>query len=388
MMKPCNRLRRSAPRRGAITVLMAFFMIGLLGMVAFSVDVGYLINGREELQRTADSAALAAVWELAQNSVKQNSSLAMSEARAEAVTVAFQNDVCKQGPSVDSNAANSAEGDIVMGTIKDFTASHPQMSYVNADDFNAVKVRVLKNGNRNGDIPFFFGRIFGRTGQETEAEATAAMVKQIQGFEVPSCGSNLDLLPFALDQQTWTDLIDLDIGTDNWTYDEESGVVTPGPDGILEVNLYPQGTGSPGNRGTVDIGPTNNSTNDIARQILDGVSEADLNALGGSVQIDSLGYCVLNGDTGISAGVKDELASIIGDPRIIPIFSHVVGPGNNADFYIVRWCGIRIMDVKLTGPGSLKRVVIQPAPVSTLGVIPCETQSFSDFVYSPAFLVH
>ena len=39
----------------------------MFGMVAFSVDVGYLLSVKEELQRTADAAALAAVWDYGQH---------------------------------------------------------------------------------------------------------------------------------------------------------------------------------------------------------------------------------------------------------------------------------------------------------------------------------
>jgi hypothetical protein len=79
--------------------------------------------------------------------------------------------------------------------------------------------------------------------------------------------------------------------------------------------------GSPGNRGTVDIGGSNNSTNDIARQILHGISAQDLQALGKPLNISSQGTMTLNGDTGISAGVKDELKSIIGQKRMSSPFS-------------------------------------------------------------------
>ncbi len=97
--------------------------------------------------------------------------------------------------------------------------------------------------------------------------------------------------------------------------------------------MFPQGTGSPGNRGTVDIGSSNNSTADIARQIVHGISPSDFAQLGGKLEFDDSGKLYLNGDTGISAGVKDELASIMGQPRIIPIFSTVSGNGNNATVY-------------------------------------------------------
>jgi len=94
----------------------------------------------------------------------------------------------------------------------------------------------------------------------------------------------------------------------------------------------------------------------------------------------------LNGDTGISAGVKDELESIKGEPRIIPIFRTVTGPGNNAMYEIVGWAGVRILDVKLTGKMSKKHVTIQPANVKVKGAIPGVDET-SNFIYSPVWLI-
>jgi hypothetical protein len=133
----------------------------------------------------------------------------------------------------------------------------------------------------------------------------------------------------------------------------------------------------------VDIGSSNNSTSDIARQIVEGVSPDDLEHHGGKLELDDNGELELNGDTGISAGVKDELASIMGEPRIIP----VVGPGNNATYTIVKFAGVRIMDVKLTGKMSQKRVIIQPCPIVTAGAIYGETSGSSSLVFTPVKLV-
>ncbi len=94
-----------------------------------------------------------------------------------------------------------------------------------------------------------------------------------------------------------------------------------------------------------------------------GISEADCNELGKPLIFDSNGQLTLNGDTGISAGVKDELASIIGQTRVIPIFSSVTGNGNNAQYRIVKWAGVRILAVRLTGAMSKKMVMVQPAPI-------------------------
>jgi hypothetical protein len=254
------------------------------------------------------------------------------------------------------------------------------------DSFNAVRVRLHKNSDANGEVPYFFARIFGLEGQALNSEATAGIIRDIKGFQVPADGDNVDILPYALDLTTWNNLISGN-SSNNYRWSPESKTVSLGPDEFVEVNLFPQGTGSPGNRGTVDIGSNNNSTSDIARQIVYGISPSDLAHHGGKLEFDACGKLYLNGDTGISAGVKDELASIIGKPRIIPIFSSVSGNGNNATYTIVKWQGIRIMAVKLTGSMSQKHVTIQVAPVVSHGVIPSSTSGTSKYVYSPVVLI-
>jgi hypothetical protein len=235
-------------------------------------------------------------------------------------------------------------------------------------------------------VPYFFARIFGMQGQVLRATAKAAIVRDVKGFKSPSDGTNLDILPFALDLQTYNSLM-AGSGADSWRWNSQTKTIEAGSDGVLEVNLYPQGTGSPGNRGTVDIGGANNSTSDIARQILHGISSQDFTALGKPLEFDNNGKLSLNGDTGISAGVKDELAAIKGQPRIIPVFSQVQGPGNNAEYTIVKWFGIRIMDVSLTGAASKKRLTIQAAPIVVKGVIPSPATGTSSYVYSPVVLI-
>jgi len=76
---------------------------------------------------------------------------------------------------------------------------------------------------------------------------------------------------------------------DSWSWNAAEQTIEPGADGVREVNLFPQGTGSPGNRGTVDIGSSNNSTADIARQIVHGISPEDLEHHGGKLELDEGG---------------------------------------------------------------------------------------------------
>jgi Flp pilus assembly protein TadG len=382
-----NCKRKLQARKGAITVLAAIMAIVLVGMVAFCVDIGYVLSAKEELQRSADSSALAACWEFGQRLGKgYTSSAATGYARTTAATYASLNQVTGHSTSLDTNTGNDPSGDVVFGYIADFKDSQSAFLTNSPNGYNAVKVRLRKNSTINGEVPYFFARIFGLSGQSLQEEATAGLVQNVKGFKTPSDGGNLGILPYALDLQTWNSLI-ANSGSDNYRWNPTTNQVEAGSDGLVEVNLFPQGTGSPGNRGTVDIGGSNNSTADIARQIVYGVSPSDMAQMGGKLEFDASGKLSLNGDTGISAGVKAELASIKGQPRVIPIFSTVSGNGNNANYTIVKWQGVRIVNVKLTGSMSQKNVMVQVAPMLVKGAIPSTTSGTSSYVFSPVVLV-
>ncbi len=375
----------AAHRRGAISVLAAFMAVMVLGMVAFAVDIGYILNNKQELQRTADAAVLAACWEYSKKmSQGSTPAEAMIYGRSTAAQYAGVNPIGGVNPQIDPNSSNSTAGDLVFGQV-DLYDSDATLATATPSLYNGVRLTVRRDSTLNGEAPFFFARIFGLTSQGLRAEATAGYLRNIGGVKTPTDGGNLDVLPYSLDWDTWEALL-AGNATDQWRWNASTKTITAGADGIKEVNLFPQNTGAPGNRGTVDIGGSNNSTADIARQIVYGISPGDLAHHGGKLEFDDNGELELNGDTGISAGVKDELASIKGKPRLIPIFSQVMGPGNNAQYTIIHWAGIRIMDVKLTGAMSQKRVIIQPCPMIIQGALPSDSET-SSHVYSPVVLV-
>jgi Flp pilus assembly protein TadG len=373
-------------RRGAITVLAAIMSLVALGLVAFAVDIGYILASKQELQRSADAAALAACWGYAERLANgAQPADAIAAGRQSAADYAFSNRIGNLEPAINQNSANSATGDVVFGRIDDLYSYGASINTATPSSFNAVKVKVRRDSTLNGETPFFFARVFGRTSMGLDAEATAGFYRSISGVRTPSNGGNLNILPYALDWDTWEDLLDGN-ASDSWRWNPTTKTITSGSDGVREVNLFPQGTGSPGNRGTIDLGSSNNSTADIARQIVYGISPSDMAYHGGSLEFDDCGELELNGDTGISAGVKDELDSIKGQPRLIPIFSQVMGPGNNAQYTIIHWAGIRIMEVKLTGSMNQKRVIVQPAPMVIPGAV-ASTEETSNYVYTPVVLV-
>src|SRR3954468_21970159 len=69
---------RFARRQGSVLALTAVLMIVLIAFLAMAIDVGYLYTMRSELQRTADSAAIAATWELMDKNGKSGTATAAS----------------------------------------------------------------------------------------------------------------------------------------------------------------------------------------------------------------------------------------------------------------------------------------------------------------------
>src|SRR5262245_8267163 len=57
-------------RRAAVAALLALMLIPILGMIAFTVDMGYVICCRTEIQNAADAAAMAGAQQLMDSSVQ------------------------------------------------------------------------------------------------------------------------------------------------------------------------------------------------------------------------------------------------------------------------------------------------------------------------------
>ena len=103
--------------------------------------------------------------------------------------------------------------------------------------------------------------------------------------------------------------------------------------------------------------------------------------------MDIHGELRLSGNPGLSASIKDDLEVITGKPIIVPIYRKVTGSGNTAEFVIVRFVGVRIMAVSLTGKDRF--VSVQPADVSYSGTVQASPglSDTSDRIYSPPVLV-
>jgi Flp pilus assembly protein TadG len=344
-------------RRGNVLVLASCSMAMLFAFTAFVVDVGYIVSSRGELSAAADGAALAATNELS-DSVGVASTAIESAARQAAVDVAYANQAGSQ-----SFVYLDPARDIRFGR---YSWDGTQWTETwGATPWNMVEVTSHRDqvGSSVGDGPLdlFFAPVMGHDKAGVSAKSTAALLPCVSVRKIP--GKNLSVLPFTIDEETWDDAVSDDSD-------------------CREINLLSTNEAS-GNWGAVDFGNTNNSTADLSRQIRYGLNDSDLQSLGGQIDLDA--PMTLNGDTGISAGIKDDLASIVGKPLLVPLYESVSGSGNNANYQIVRMVGARITSVRLTG--SHKQIIVEPATFVVPGGVAGEVEVTEGTVFCPAVIV-
>ena len=374
-------------RKGTVIVLASSSMVVVFGFAAFSIDVGYITLTKTQLQNATDAAAIGACQELVGglgHNPQKTPEEAAADARQAAVDVAAANRAGDQ-LSVHCDGAR----DVRLGQYV-WNGSGYDKNWGVAP-YNLIEVTLRRDqavGAADGPLPLFFAPVIGHRYATLVETATTAMIPG-SGIRVRA-GSNSQagVLPFAMDEPTWNDLINHNIGEQDAFIHNEDGTVSPGADGVQEVNLYPNGSVDtlPGNRGTIDVGSNSNSTSDLERQIVYGLNEYDLSFFGGELNPSYENPLTIQGDTGISAGFKDELASVIGTKKLIPIFTEASGNGNNSQFTVVKFVPVTIVDVKLTG--NPKYVMIQPTTYVGTDVVPgTDTTITADSYFTPVTLV-
>ncbi len=187
-MKPPLIPRSPARReRGITMVLVAIAMVAIVGMAALSIDVITLYLAREEAQRSADQAALAAARIISTsgmtgdpgNSSAPSSWFAVcggvaSPATQAAIAVGMQNSV---GNTVANNPPLVNYFD---GTVSSADCSTLGTAFgVNPQ----ITVQITR-----ANLPTFFSRIWGNTGNQVSATATA------EAFN-PSNSGNVGITP-------------------------------------------------------------------------------------------------------------------------------------------------------------------------------------------------
>ncbi len=386
-------------QKGNVLVLCAIALTLFFTFLAMSVDIGWIMLAKSELQSAADSAALAGAAQLSEGN--------LDLARDYSQQFSSYNFAAKENIALDRNESNDLDGGIVAGYLQNPLDLSDPLQTEGLSLYNTVQVETRRSAEINGPLRMFLGFFTGLEEVTVRTRAAATLDDRVYGFDATPGGSdslsgkNVGLLPFAIYNQTWNSIYSSNYSpgpedcppgplSDEFAYD--NGHVRSGPDDIPEVKLYPNRSlncglpGAPGNFGTVDIGYSDNSTADLVRQILEGVRPDELAAVDNLILTDN-GHGTstkwLEGDTGVSSAVKSALEQIIGQPRCIPLFMNMTGSGgDNARYEICGFVGVRIMEVRMTGPLENRYVRVQKCIIHESNAIIHPDAPHSNSIYN------
>jgi Flp pilus assembly protein TadG len=144
-------------------VLTTLLMVAMIGMLAFAIDLGYVVHVRTELQRTADASALAAAELLRHESA--SSELAFDVAAENG----WSTDL---GPGDEGNGADQDPMTVEFGYWQRDEATFTSPAPTDKRS-NAVRVTLRRSEATNNPLRLFFARVLDNRLADVAASATA-----------------------------------------------------------------------------------------------------------------------------------------------------------------------------------------------------------------------
>jgi Flp pilus assembly protein TadG len=326
-------------RRGVVAPLAAFLVVALLAMMAFSIDIGYVVAVKSELQNAADAAALAGAEQLQQQFVLYYAPGQTQQQQIYTYVTTNTTDASAPIPTAQRFAGYNQAGNVNLS----LPASDVTFSYYDGTTFsdpsypnqfpNTVNVTTRRDGNANGSLGLFFAQFFGINTLDLTATASATIyagdVSSLQAIS----GVDAHILPVALDLNIWTNFVQA-----NWTSPWLQGLTSNGPSNAMQLQVYPSNTNTPGSFGLVDLGPPATNSPAFRQWINNGETPNDINYLVNNnlvpVSVQSPKSWTVG--TGMTSTLQTNFQLVEGVPNLLPLFVPVnpstypaASPGNN-----------------------------------------------------------
>ncbi len=360
-------------RKGAVSILACLLLIPLLAMLAFSIDAGWMVLVKTDLQNTADAAALAGAEKLQSGYVQYNLPGQLSQlqiARAAtgntpggALATAKQFAYYNKAGNVNISLPNQ---DVVFG----FTNASGVFSTTYSGFPNTVQVTVRRDPTANGNVGLFFGGLLGTSsiGMTATARATiySGTVSSLQAIP----GVQAHILPVTLDYKVWDQFYSTGMSPDGTIHINATN-------GNPELKVYPSPGNAPGNFGLIDVGPPANNVPAFEAWIDDGETPNDIDYL---INNNLLPVSMTNPQNwkagpGLKSTLLSNFQQELNVPNLIPLFQAAQYPtaangntyvaasanGQNATYAIVGFVGVAISDA--SGNGSNMNISVQPTAI-------------------------
>ncbi len=365
---------RSETRRGAIAPMTVLLLIPLVGMLAFSVDVGYMVLVQSELQNAADASALAGAEKLQSLYVQfytpgqTQQSAIYNKATNNTGTWDCPKYTAKKFGSY-NKAGNVSitvpDGDITF-SYRDGSSTVQSAAYPERFP-NTITVTARRDGTANTPLNLFFGSIFNKNSVNMTAIASATIYAGEATSATPIPGVNAHILPVALDINIWKEFLNNGKSAD--------GTVHLDDNGIPQLYVYPNPGNAPGSFGLIDVGPPQNNTPAFKQWIDDGQTPNDIQYL---IDHDMLPVSVSGPKwwkcgPGMKSALLPNFQGVLGQPNLIPLFTPyqglpgeanyqaAQGSGSNAEYHVVGFVGVMVSQAE--GHGSGMDISVQPMAV-------------------------
>jgi Flp pilus assembly protein TadG len=364
-----TNLRECAIRQGGITPMACLLLPLIIGMVAFAVDMSWLVLTRSELQNAADSAALAGANRLGDNYILYSLTTQTTANKAALISNAVST---AKSTAKTYAAANSAGGvnsltlldsDIDVGYTDGagvFTSNSTNSSLYP----NTIKITMRRDSTANASLSMFFAPAIGVSTMDVQAKATAmAYGGTVDSFRT-DLGTTAGFLPVTYDYNNWTNFLK--------TGQNPDGTVTTDGSGNPEIQVYPS-VKDTGNFGWISLNDSHVGNNVMRDWINNGPSNSDIQALLDNNLIPLSKHNSQNwdwnGENGFKASSVMTVNANIGKTYVIPLFtpyspdpSYSAGTGNGSHYFynVVQFVGVTIMQPA----DSNRQIVVQPAPIT------------------------
>jgi Flp pilus assembly protein TadG len=377
-------LQKTTRRRGAIAAMTALLLIPLLGMVAFAVDLAWIVQVQADLQNSADASALAGAGQLMDGYVQYN---LPGQTTAQLNTI--QSSAQTKGSSYAKtyagyNAAGGVysltlnDGDIQFGWMDAQGNYTPQPTYTGYP--NTIKVTLRRDDQANGSLGLFFAPVFGATKANLAATATATTYSAVVDSFQNTPSLNVRVLPVGYDVNHWNTFLQTGKDPDGHSSTDLQGHPT--------LQVYPS-VKYKGNFGMVTLDGSHAGASTISSWVDNGLgpnerqglidagvgadtpliplSQHNANILPSASQ-DGKGSWNWVGEPGMKESVVHTIDNYVGTTFLLPLFKPLdpgipdpstyaagIGEGSHYDYNIVQFVSIKIVSA---GSG----VTLVPSP--------------------------
>ena len=364
--------------------LIALLLVFLLGMVAFGVDIGWIVLTESELKNAADAAALAGVKSLMDGYVEFN---LPNQTSAQLATTLSNAETNASNKAITYAAYHTAGGvkNLVLNTSDiefGFTDASGNYSTTFSGFPNTIKVTMRRDSSANGALNLFIAPVLGVSTRNVACSAAATMYGgTFSSLQTTLVGSP-KVLPLTYDVNAWNTFMSSGLDPDGNanTYN-----------GYPAIQVYPS-IKSPGNFGLISMDGGHAGESYSSGWVTSGLSQSDINGLISnqllplSARANAWNWI---GETGMKNSLVSTIESYAGTTFLMPLFTpynngtpsasnYSAGTGQGANYYFnpVQWVGVTVVPAPSGGvwvqPGAYldPNIVFAgggPVPVGTAG---------------------